>query len=219
MRYATLVLSVAAIALSLYAVVQSRTAYFAWLGLLTTAAGIACSAVALYRNHQRYGSGHLYPSLQRAWSVVRSTFRKPPITEVHAATATAVVTLTATAHGERSIAPDLPFHEQVNLLVERIREVEQRVTEQHRKDIDSLSQRLQTIQAESARADRLLEDLAKDVGAGTVKIQLWGLFLVGCGTVLLGGSDHLAVIGEWVTSGAPPLNPGTASEIRGEPDR
>ncbi len=79
----------------------------------------------------------------------------------------------------------MPFHEQVNLLVGRIREVEQRMTEQHREDIDSLSQQLQTVQAESARADRLLEDLAKDVGAGTVKIQLWGLFLVGCGTVLL----------------------------------
>jgi len=178
-------LSISAIALSLYAVIQSWMTFCAWLGLLVTVAGISCSAVALYQNHQSYGKGDLYPGLRGAWARLKTLRRRPVVHEARVAMDAVAGLDVATPRVDQAISEDMPPAQQVSILAERIRELEQRLTEQHNNDMNSLRRELERLESISAEADHVIEDLAREVGAGTVKLQLWGLLLVGFGTVLL----------------------------------
>ncbi|TKG67533.1 hypothetical protein [Prauserella endophytica] len=179
--------SLALIALALYGLLQDLDTYLVCVGLVLTLAGTSCGALALYRNHQKYGSGLLFPKLARLKSdLSRVIRRRGPNVRAGAGTATLrLETSGATGVAEKAISATAPFDQQVALILERIREVEGRLTERHRRDIKEMKESIHTLKASSEAADQSITRLAKDVAAGSVQLQLWGLILVGIGTILL----------------------------------
>lgn len=101
------------------------------------------------------------------------------------ATGTAVIT--ATVSGP-AIPADTPAEEKIRLLVRRVELVEAQATAdrtRHNEQIGQLRSDLSAQGAQLRQADEALRLMAKDIAAGTARLQIVGLILVGLGTAVM----------------------------------
>jgi hypothetical protein len=111
--------------------------------------------------------------------------RRPGVTVNMSGTASAGVACNLTAVvSSPEIDTDLPVEEQVRLLIYRVKNIENQAS----------SDRSRFTKAAQLRAaDGDIRDLARSIAVSTVKLQLWGLILVGSGTVLMAAPTLISV--------------------------
>jgi hypothetical protein len=86
------------------------------------------------------------------------------------------------------IDTDLPVEERVRLLIHRVKNIENQASSDRSRFAKGLNQvktRVDDQAAQLRTADGDLRELARSIAVSTVKLQLWGLILVGGGTVLM----------------------------------
>lgn len=164
-------------------------------GLLTTGAGIGCAWAAFSRSHAEHGDGPLWPAVHRGGQVVRQVWRRHVLRRrgrvVNLAGSASVGAFAASAWAVVTgpeIDPDLPLEEQVRLLVRRVRNIESQASSDRArfaKNLGDLTAQVGGQAAELRAADEGIRELARSIAVSTVKLQLWGLLLVGVGTVLM----------------------------------
>jgi hypothetical protein len=166
------------------------------VGLLAVLAGIGCGAMAYSRTYAEHAAVPLWPELHRArqairrlWVRVRSVFRRPGVTVSVNATASAALadSVTVVVSGPE-IDIDLPVEKQVRLIIHRMNIIEnQALIDRSRfaEGLDQLKARVDDQTAQLRAADGDIRELARSIAVSTVKLQIWGLILVGGGTVLM----------------------------------
>jgi hypothetical protein len=94
------------------------------------------------------------------------------------------------------IDTDLPVEEQVRLLIYRVKNIENQASSDRSrftKGLDQVKTRVDDQAAQLRAADGDIRDLARSIAVSTVKLQLWGLVLVGSGTVLMAAPTLISV--------------------------
>jgi len=165
------------------------------VGLLLTIAGVSCAGVAFFQTwHERRP---LFPALAVALSRGRAAARRLAWwrTPKHTTAQLSAVLpgLSGSMQGHLTvygpdIPPDAPVEEAVRLLLRRVERIEETARDDRQRSTTSVAE-LRTELASTAGAlretDNDLRELTKKVAVGTVNLQLWGLILVGTGTVLM----------------------------------
>lgn len=169
-----------------YAVIQNMTLFINGLGLASSLVGIACGGTVIIQNHRKYGTGHLSPSAVQLLDRIRRLFSRSPRTAVGKnLTLSWAVEKDSARPIHRAITEDLPVPLQLKLLVERVDRLD-RHHYQHDDKIERLGRDLKSLDEASQEADQRVEGLAKEIAAGSARLEWWGLVFVGVGTVLLG---------------------------------
>jgi hypothetical protein len=73
-------------------------------------------------------------------------------------------------------------------MVKRVEQVEFEAAEdrkQHKADVRSVRSEVSSLVTKLQQTDRGLEALARSVAVSTVRLQIWGLILVGAGTTIM----------------------------------
>jgi len=157
-------------------------------------AGIICAAMAYSRTYADHAKVPLWPALHRAKQAIRRLWvryvlRRPGITVSVRATASAAVADSVTVVvSSPEIDTDLPVEKQVRLLIHRINNIENQASidrSRFAEGLDQLKARVDDQTAQLRAADGDIQELARSIAVSTVKLQLWGLILVGVGTVLM----------------------------------
>lgn len=164
------------------------------LGLLAVLAGIGCGATAYSRTYAEHADVPLWPAMYRAGQAIRRVWvryvlRRPGVTVSVNGAASAAVTSSATvvASGPE-IDTDLPVEEQVRFLIHRVKNIENQASSDRSRfarGLDQVKTRVDDQTAQLRAADGDIRELARSIAVSTVKLQLWGLILVGGGTVLM----------------------------------
>lgn len=149
----------------------------------------------------------LWPVLHRAGQAARRAWlryvrgQRTVTGKLSATAATASSAFGVLVVSGPEIDTDLPIEEQMRLLVHRVSSIENQASSDRKrfaKDIEAVTARVDGHAAELRAADEGIRDLARSVAVSTVKLQLWGLLLVGAGTALMAaptlGSLWAAVI-------------------------
>jgi hypothetical protein len=95
--------------------------------------------------------------------------------------------ITATVSGP-AIPADALVEEKIRLLIRRVELVEAHATAdrtRHNEEIGQLRSDLSTQGSQLRQADEVLRLMAKDIAAGTARLQIVGLILVGLGTAIM----------------------------------
>lgn len=166
------------------------------VGLLLAIAGAICASVALFQTWRQHERRPLFPmlaaALRRARTAARhlTRWRKPRNQTIQASavlSASSVMQAHLTVQGP-AIPEDAPVDEAVRLLVRRVERIDENAREdrqQHKTSVKELRTELASAAAALRETDDDLRALTKNVAVSTVKLQLWGLILVGTGTVLM----------------------------------
>jgi hypothetical protein len=164
------------------------------IGLLAVLAGIGCAATAYSRTHAEHADVPLWPTLHRTDQAIRRLWvryvlRHPGVTINRTLTESTAVadSVTAVVSG-LEIDTDLSVEEQVRLLIHRVRNIENQASSDRShfaKGLDRVKARVDDQAAQLRAADGDIRELARSIAVSTVKLQLWGLILVGGGTVLM----------------------------------
>lgn len=159
------------------------------VGLLAVLAGIGCAATAYSRTHAEHADGPLWPTLHRAGQTIRRVLRRSGVTvSVSGAASTAVTSSATIVASGPEIDTDLPVEEQVRFLIHRVKNIENQASSDRSRfarDLDQVKTRVDDQTAQLRVADGDIRELARSIAVSTVKLQLWGLILVGGGTVLM----------------------------------
>jgi len=90
--------------------------------------------------------------------------------------------------GGPDVPSDVSLHKQIHLLMRRIENIESQAdhdrvyyAEQNR----TLNERVDSLDRRTRVADEELKEISRAIAVGTIGLQLWGLFLVGVGTMLM----------------------------------
>lgn len=164
------------------------------VGLLTVLAGIGCAWTAYSRTHAEHADGPLWPLLHNVGQAARRLWRRyalrrraVPISASASVAMAMAGTATISVSGPE-IDTDLPFEEQMRLLVRRVRNIENEARSDRArfaKGLGEVTGRVDSHAAQLRAADEGIRGLARSIAVSTVKLQLWGLLLVGGGTVLM----------------------------------
>ena len=171
------------------------------VGLLLTIAGVSCAGVAFFQTWREHERRPLFPALAVALIRGRAAARRLAWwrTPKHTTAQLSAVLpgLSGSMQGHLTvygpdIPPDAPVEEAVRLLLRRVERIEETARDDRQRSTTSVAE-LRTELASRAGAlretvretDNDLRELTKKVAVGTVKLQLWGLILVGTGTVLM----------------------------------
>ncbi|MFI5709806.1 hypothetical protein [Kribbella sp. NPDC051620] len=158
-------------------------------GLVLTVAGTLLAAMALIGDWRDHGGGEpLIPMIARAraWFRRHVLGRKP---EVHSVSGqvTAHWGVTASATGYVSPPSNAPVDVQMRFVRERLIALESRIGTE-RQELDQKIGRLQEdAQATNARSQKAIDELevkVRDVATGSVRLDLFGLVLVGVGSIV-----------------------------------
>jgi hypothetical protein len=164
------------------------------IGLLAVLAGIGCGVTAYSRTHAEHADVPLWPALYRAGQAIRRVWvryvlRRPGVTvSVSGAASAAVVSSATVVVSGPEIDTDLPVEEQVRFLIHHVKNIENQVSSDRSrfaKGLDQVKARVDDQTAQLRAADGDIRELARSIAVSTVKLQLWGLILVGGGTVLM----------------------------------
>jgi hypothetical protein len=164
------------------------------IGLLAVLAGIGCGVTAYSRTHAEHADVPLWPALYRAGQAIRRVWvryvlRRPDVmVSVSGAASAAVVSSATVVVSGPEIDTDLPVEEQVRFLIHRVKNIENQVSSDRSrfaKGLDQVKARVDDQTAQLRAADGDIRELARSIAVSTVKLQLWGLILVGGGTVLM----------------------------------
>ena len=162
--------------------------FLSWLGFVLTVVGTVLTAWALWGDHRAYGSRPLVPGWPRlATWFKRVVLRRKQDATFHTVGADLHIGFKTEAHAFVILREDAPVEEQVTWL-------RQQVIDQHqfwineantRREQDTyLEGRVNDVGARVDREVQRLDGLAKDIAAGSVRKELFGLGLVGLGAVL-----------------------------------
>lgn len=165
------------------------------LGLLMVVAGIGFGWTAYTRTHAEHAGVPLWPRLHRArqttthyarrWLLPRRELRLIDVPGGSAAAGTAHGHLLVSGPG---VPEHLPIEQQVRLLLRRVEMIEDQAASdrtQHRADVAQVVTRIDAHAAQLRQADEEIRKLARSIAVRTVRLQLWGLLLIGGGTVVM----------------------------------
>ena len=161
------------------------------IGLLLTATGITFGASALIADHRKHAlpGQAISPGLAaaRGW-LIQKVRRPKPITH-QLAVADSIQSQEAFGLARISARPpvDAPPGEQIQYLWEAVTQLREGLGQEREaisRDINHVAARVDAVETSSHTAVAKVEEMTRDVATGTVQRQLWGLVLVGLGSVI-----------------------------------
>lgn len=170
-------------------------------GAALSLVGIVCAVVAYRGTWREHADGPLYPRfatwMSRTRRRVRRMFGRPPVTVTGVATAVAgAVTMSArgTVTGP-TIPPDADLNSKVELLIRRVENIEREAADDRNyqaSEVVALREAIDKTSSNAAQMAAEIEAKAKSMVLGSIRLQLFGLGLVGAGTVLLSLAGFVA---------------------------
>jgi len=86
------------------------------------------------------------------------------------------------------VPSDVSLDEQIYLLMRRIETIESKADHDRVEQAEksrALNEMIDSLERRTHVADEELQEIARAIAVGTIGLQLWGLFLVGVGTMLM----------------------------------
>jgi len=170
-------------------------------GTALSLVGIACAVVAYRGTWQEHADGPLYPQIA-AWLAnirlcVRRIFGRSPRVVAVAGAAVAAV---ASASGRMTVTgPAIPsdadLDRKVELLIRRVENIEREAADDrghHAREVAALRETIDKTSSNAAQMAVGIEAKAKSMVLGSIRLQLFGLGLIGAGTVLLSLAGFVA---------------------------
>jgi hypothetical protein len=170
-------------------------------GTVLSLVGIACAVVAYQGTWQEHGDGPLYPRiaswLARARFRVRRIFGRSPGVVVGVGAAVAAA---ASASGRMTVTgPAIPsdadLDRKVELLIRRVENIEREAADDRShqaREVMALREEIDKTSSNAAQMAAEIDAKAKFMVLGSIRLQLFGLGLVGAGTVLLSLAGFMA---------------------------
>lgn len=163
--------------------------FLSWLGFVLTVLGTLLTAWALWNDHREYGSRPLVPF----WPGLvlwfkRQALRKKKSATIHPVTAEVNISFNTEGNAFVILGQDAPPEEQISWLRQQVVDLHQFwICEANtRREQDAyLEGRVNDVGGRVDREVQRLDGLAKDIAAGSVRKELFGLGLVGLGRVWL----------------------------------
>jgi hypothetical protein len=167
--------------------------YWTILGLIIVAVGIGLSGTALVRTHAEHGTGPLFKQVASLAGMVRRQYRRLfPVPPVVVTLVPAEVTVEALP--VRAVKSGPPFLEDASVddqlrglrewlthvdgEMGHLRKEQKGVYKELRGEFGSRTRELRT-------EDQRIRELVRSAVASTIRIQVWGLILVGMGTATM----------------------------------
>lgn len=170
-------------------------------GTVLSLVGIACAVVAYQGTWQEHGDGPLYPRIAswraRVRFYVRWILGGPRNVVLGAGVATAAA---ASVSGRMTVTgPDIPsdadLDRKVELLIRRVENIEREAADDRSHQAREAMALREAIDKTSSNATQMaaeIEAKAKSMVLGSIRLQLFGLGLVGAGTLLLSLAGFMA---------------------------
>lgn len=166
--------------------------------------GIGFGWTAYTRTHAEHAGVPLWPRLHSAWQTTKNYARRwlLPRRDVRFVDLAGVSAAAGAAHGRLlasgpAVPEHLPIEQQVRLLLRRVERIEDQAASdraQHQVDIAQVVTSIEAQASQLRLADEEIRDLARSVAVSTVKLQLWGLLLIGGGTVVMTMPTAISVL-------------------------
>lgn len=170
-------------------------------GTVLSLVGIACAVVAYRGTWQEHGDGPLYPWIA-AWPArirlrVRRILGRSRDVVLGAGVAVAAV---ASASGRMTVTgpaipPDTNLDSKVELLIRRVENIEREVADDRShqaREVMALREAIDKTSLHAAQMAAEIEARARSMVLDSIRLQLFGLGLVGAGTVLLSLAGFVA---------------------------
>jgi hypothetical protein len=155
--------------------------------LLLNVAGASLAGWALIQDYRKHARQPLLP-----WVAVKEWFlanvlRQTRSVTVHGGAAHATIRIVGTASGIVTPAADAPMDSQITYLRDQVMTLHSMIVVQRREistEINEVDQAVREARQDARDAVNNVEEMARDVATGTVKIQLLGLLLIGTGSII-----------------------------------
>jgi hypothetical protein len=157
------------------------------IGLFLNIAGVSLAGWALRQDYRKHARKPLLPwAAAREWFIVR-VLRQTRSVTVHGGTAKGTFAVVVSATGIVTPAADAPMDSQIAYLRDQVMTLHSMIGEQGRKisaEIGNVDRAVREARQDAQDAVTSVEGMARDIATGTVKIQLFGLLLIGIGSII-----------------------------------
>jgi hypothetical protein len=157
------------------------------IGLVLNIAGVSLAGWALRQDYRKHARKPLMP-----WAAAREWFMVKVLRQTRSVTANVgslkgTIAVVSSATGMVTPGADAPMDSQIAYLRDQVMTLHTMIGEQGRKisaEIAKVDRAVGEARQDAQEAITSVEEMARDIATGTVKIQLFGLLLIGMGSII-----------------------------------
>lgn len=157
------------------------------IGLVLNIAGVSLAGWALRQDYRKHARRPLLPwAAAREWFMVK-VLRQTRSINVNVGSVRGTIAVVSSATGIVTPAADAPMDSQIAYLRDQVMTLHTMIGEQGRKisaEIAKVDRAVGEARQDAQEAVTNIEEMARDIATGTVKIQLSGLLLIGIGSII-----------------------------------
>ncbi len=157
------------------------------IGLILNIAGASLAGWALRQDYRKHARKPLLPwAAAREWFLVK-VLRQTRSVAIHGGTARGTFAFLGSATGIVTPAADAPMDSQIAYLRDQVMTLHSMIGEQRREisaETGKVHKAVREARQDAQDAVTSVEEMARDIATGTVKIQLFGLLLIGMGSII-----------------------------------
>ena len=157
------------------------------IGLLLNIAGASLAGWALIQDYRKHARQPLLPWVAAKEWFLAKVLRQTRSVTVRGGAAHGTLGFVGTAAGIATPAADAPMDTQITYLRNQVMTLHSMIGVQRREisaEIRKVDQAVREARQDARDAVTSVEEMARDIATGTVKIQLFGLLLIGLGSTI-----------------------------------